>query len=135
MLNTRNSPQVNSFHNLSINSDVLVFCKGNLGFTDKWTVSFKFLEIINRTCKINLPSELTNFRTTVVKFYLIRLKYDDPNNTLSTEQNDQKNVHEENHTFTASLIASDSIFAVVLTSSIAADLSNNSPNNHDYEIV
>ncbi len=34
-INSRNDPQVDSVHDLSINSDVLVFCKGNAGRTGR----------------------------------------------------------------------------------------------------
>ncbi len=62
VLNTKNGPQVNSVHDLSINSDVLVFCESNVVCIGRWTGPFKLLNIVNETCKISLSSGLTDFR-------------------------------------------------------------------------
>lgn len=78
-LNTKNGFQVDSVHNLLINSDILVFCNGNASCIGRWTSKFKPLGIINKTCKISLLSRYINFRRTVVKFYLIRPENNDQN--------------------------------------------------------
>lgn len=91
---------------------------------------FKFLEIVNETYKIYLPSVPFNFRSTIVKLYLIGREDNDPNNTLKIKHNDQKNGHKENHPFIASLIAGNPISIVVIISPIAADLLINIFNNH-----
>lgn len=75
-LNTRNGPFVDPVHDLPLNSDVLVWREGNAGRTGKWTGPFKLLGIEGETCKIHLPSGPTQFRSTVVKPYLV-----DDNNT------------------------------------------------------
>jgi hypothetical protein len=69
-LNTRNGPIIISIHDLPLNSDVLVW-RDNLNQRDKWTGSFKLLDIENETCKIALSSESIDFRSTVIKSFLI----------------------------------------------------------------
>jgi hypothetical protein len=70
-LNTRNGPIVTPVHDLSLNSDVLVWRESNASQRDKWTGPFKLLDIDDETCKIALPSEPTDFRSTVIKPLLI----------------------------------------------------------------
>jgi hypothetical protein len=65
-LNTRNDSIVTSIHDLSLNSDVLVWREDK-----KWIESFKLLDIEDETCKIVLSSESIDFRSSVVKSYLI----------------------------------------------------------------
>lgn len=67
---------------------MLVSCKGNVGCTDRWDGLFKLLGIINKTCKISLLFGLTNFRNTVIKFYLIEPKDDNLNDALKTKYDD-----------------------------------------------
>jgi hypothetical protein len=70
VLNIRNGSIVISVHDLSLNSDVLVW-RDNLNQRDKWTGSFKLLDIESETCKIVLSSESIDFRSTVIKSFLI----------------------------------------------------------------
>jgi hypothetical protein len=70
-LNTRNGPIVTPILDLPLNSDVLVWREGNANQRGKWTGPFKFLGIEGETCKIELPSGPTDFRSTVVKPFLI----------------------------------------------------------------
>ncbi len=70
-LNTWNDSIVTSIHNLSLNSDVLVWRESNVNQRDKWIESFKLLDIENETCKIVLSSESIDFRSTVIKSFLI----------------------------------------------------------------
>jgi hypothetical protein len=69
-LNQRNGPSVEAIHDLPLNSDVLVWREGNTGQSGKWTGPFKLIGLKGETCKIQLPSGPTDFRTTVVKPYL-----------------------------------------------------------------
>src|SRR6266516_285391 len=69
-LNQRNGPSVGGIHELPLNSDVLVWREGNTGQSGKWTGPFKLLEVDRETCKVQLPSGTTDFRTTTVKPYL-----------------------------------------------------------------
>ena len=69
-LNQRNGPSTDAIHSLPLNSDVLVWREGNIGQTGKWTGPFKLISLTDETCKIQLPSGPTDFRTTVVKPYL-----------------------------------------------------------------
>ena len=134
-LNTRNGPRVDSVHDLLINSDVLVFCKANAGHTGRWTGPFKLLSIINETYKISLLSGPTDFRSTVIKPYLIESENDDLNDTSRIKHNNQKNGHEEDYTLLAGPIIIDSIPAVVVTPPVAVDLPINLPDDHDREAV
>lgn len=59
--NTRNILLINYFHNLSLNTDVLVWKNDNAGRTGLWTGHFSFLNIEDKTCKIDLTSGLTEF--------------------------------------------------------------------------
>ena len=68
-LNTRNGPLVDLLHDLPLNSDVLVWREGNAGHTGTWTGPFKLLGIEGETCKVDLPSGPTEFRSTTVKPY------------------------------------------------------------------
>jgi hypothetical protein len=69
-LNIRNDSIVISIHDLLLNSDVLVW-RDNLSQRDKWIGSFKLLDIEDETCKIVLSSESIDFRSTVIKSFLI----------------------------------------------------------------
>lgn len=112
-----------------------MFCKSNAGRTGKWTGLFKLLRIVNETYKISLSSRLSDFKSTVAKPYLIGRKNNDPNNTPKTKLDDQKNGHKEDHQSTASPIAANSIFAVVITPPVAADLLIGLPDDHNCEAV
>jgi hypothetical protein len=68
-LNTENDSNVNSIHNLLFNSDVLIW-RESTNYRDNWTESFKLLDIDDETCKIELSSDSTDFRSTVVKPFL-----------------------------------------------------------------
>lgn len=57
-------------HNLPLDSDVLVWRKGNAGYSGKWTGPYKLLAVENKTCTLQLSSGPTNFRITTVKPYL-----------------------------------------------------------------
>lgn len=115
---------------------MLVSCKGNTGCTNRWTGLFKLLGIINKTCKISLLFELTDFKNTVVKFYLIKPKDDNPNNALKTKYDDSKNGYEENYLPTVGPITINFIFAVMVIPLVAVDLQINlSLNDHNYEVV
>ncbi len=71
VLNIRNEFIVISIHDLFFNSNVLVWRESNANQRDKWTESFKLLNIENETCKIALSSESTNFSSIVIKSFLI----------------------------------------------------------------
>jgi hypothetical protein len=67
VLNIRNDSIVISIHDLLLNSNVLVWRENNVNQRDKWTESFKLLDIEDEICQIVLFSESTDFRSTVVK--------------------------------------------------------------------
>jgi hypothetical protein len=90
-LNTRNDFTVISIHDLSINSNVLIWREDK-----KWIDSFKLLDIDDETCKIVLSSESTDFRSTVIKSFLI----ESINDVDSVDENDQsisENVQSSDH--------------------------------------
>jgi hypothetical protein len=65
-LNIRNDSIIISIHDLFFNSDVLIWREDK-----KWIESFKLLDIEDETCKIVLSSESNDFRSTVIKSFLI----------------------------------------------------------------
>jgi hypothetical protein len=81
-LNTRNDSNVNSIHDLFLNSDVLIWREGTN--RDKWIESFKLLSIDDETCKIDLSFYSIEFRSTVIKSFL-------------TEDNDYVQIEFENN--------------------------------------
>ncbi len=70
VLNIRNESIIISIHDLSLNSNVLIWRESN-NQRDKWTESFKFLNIDDEICKIELSSESIDFRSIVIKSYLV----------------------------------------------------------------
>ncbi len=70
VLNIRNESIVISIHDLSLNSNVLIWRENN-NQRDKWTESFKFLNIEDEICKIELSSESIDFRSIVIKSFFI----------------------------------------------------------------
>ena len=75
-LNTWNRPLVDLIHDLPLNSDILIWRKDNAERIGKWTGLFKLLGIKDETYLIYLLSGPTQFRSTIVKPYLV-----DDNNT------------------------------------------------------
>ena len=69
-LSQRNGPITSVLHDLPLNSEVLVWREGPTGRSGKWTGPFKLLGMEGETCKVNLPSGPTSFRSTTVKPYL-----------------------------------------------------------------
>ncbi len=80
VLNTRNDSIITSIHDLSLNSDVLIWREEK-----KWIESFKLLDIEDETCKVVLSFESIDFRSTVIKSFLIELI----NNVESIDENVQ----------------------------------------------
>jgi hypothetical protein len=67
-LQHRNGPNVSALHDLPLNSQVLVWREG-VGNQGSWKGPFELLHIQGETCKVQLPSGPTDFRTTQVKPY------------------------------------------------------------------
>ncbi len=91
VLNIRNDSIVISIHDLSLNSDVLIW-RDNLNQCDKWIESFKLLDIEDETCKMVLSSESIDFRSTGIKSFLI----ESINDVESTHENVQSSDHQNN---------------------------------------
>ena len=85
-LNMRNRPKITVIHDLPLNSPVLVWREGPIGQPDYWSGPYNLLSIKNETCTIQLPHRPTNFRSIVVKPYLV-----DPEITEDTQLEDNKN--------------------------------------------
>jgi hypothetical protein len=63
-LHHRNGPDTTSVHDLPLNSEVLVWRESG-----SWTGPYRLLAIEGETCRIQLPSGPTSFRSTSVKPY------------------------------------------------------------------
>jgi len=64
-LRQRNGPQTSDLHDLPINSEVLVWRENG-----EWSGPFKLLSMEGETCRVQLPSGPTDFRSTSVRPYL-----------------------------------------------------------------
>jgi hypothetical protein len=71
-LNIWNDSFSMSIHNLSLNFFVLVYCERNDDQSESWKDSFKFLSVNDESMIIELSSDSTKFRSTMIKSY-----YDD----------------------------------------------------------
>ena len=70
-LKTRNGPSTTEIHDLTINSDVLVWREGNTGQPGSWEGPYKLVAINGEDCVLALPRGNTTFRSTSVKpFYV-----------------------------------------------------------------
>ena len=70
-LNIRNGPKTTTIYNLPLNLPVLVWREGPTGQPSYWSGLYNLLNIKNETCTIQLPHRPTNFRSTVMKPYLV----------------------------------------------------------------
>lgn len=114
---------------------MLVFSKHNANYTDRQTNPFKFLNMVNEICTISLLFRLTNFRSTMIKFYLIGSEDDNLNNTPKTKYNNQKNSHEKDYLPIIDSIIVDLISILIVIQTVTTDLLIGLPNNHDYKVV
>src|SRR6266567_4943874 len=73
-LNIHNGPKITAIYNLPLNSPVLVWREGLTGQPGYWSGPYNLLSIKNKNCIIQLPHRPTNFRSTVVKPYLVDLE-------------------------------------------------------------
>ena len=85
-LNMRNGPKTTVIYDLPLNSPVLVWREGPTGQPGYWSGLYNLLSTENETCTIQLPYGPTNFRSTVVKPYLV-----DPEITEDTQLGDNEN--------------------------------------------
>lgn len=69
-LNTRNGPSTAPFYDLPINSNVFVWCEGNMNRNGQWTGPYPLLGVNDEICSVKLPSGPTNFFSTSVKPYM-----------------------------------------------------------------
>ena len=91
-LNIKNDsgPIISHLHDLFINSEVLVWRKGNANKSENWTGPFKMLSMESETCKIAMSYETTDFRNIVVKSFF---KNNESENV--TDMKNEKNIVEE----------------------------------------
>src|SRR5580692_7635500 len=91
-LNHRNGPIVTPIHNTPLNSPVLVWREGNTGRSGNWTSPFKLLGIDGETCRIELPSGPTDFRSTEVKpYHQLEPEEEDDNQGQNNEEPEETN--------------------------------------------
>jgi hypothetical protein len=70
-LGIRNGPSTTGLHDLTINSDVLVWREGNTGQPGSWEGLYKLVAINGEDCVLALLRGNTTFRSTSVKpFYI-----------------------------------------------------------------
>jgi hypothetical protein len=111
--NIRNDSIIISIHESLLNSDVLIW-RDNFNQRDKWIESFKLLDVEDETCKIVLSFESIDFRSTVIKLFLIESINDVESideNVQSTFQNVQSFDHQNN--LSAESLEIISLFAII----------------------
>jgi hypothetical protein len=78
-LNTRNESSITSIHDLSLNSQVLVFWESiENNRSETWKGSYKLLNIQDKSAIIDLSNDSTKCRSISIKSY-----YQDENNHLN----------------------------------------------------
>jgi hypothetical protein len=87
-LNIWNDLIITSIHDLCLNLNILIWRESN-NQRDKWTESFKFINIENEICKIELSSESIDFRSTVIKSFLIESVIENVQSTNSSDDENQ----------------------------------------------
>src|SRR5579871_1486997 len=87
-LRQRNGPSTADIHDLPLLSPVLVWRK-DTGQSGHWTGPYTLLSMDGETCKVQLPHGPTDFRSTVVKPYLVESSADN-------ETNPRTDLHDEN---------------------------------------
>jgi hypothetical protein len=71
-LETRNGPSTTGLHDLTINSDVLIWRKGNTNQPSSWEGPYKLIVINGEDCVLALPRGNMTFRSTSIKpFYIL----------------------------------------------------------------
>ena len=70
----RNGPKITVIYDLLLNLPVLVWREGPTGQPGYWSGLYNLLSIENKNCTIQLPYRPTNFRSTVIKPYLVDSK-------------------------------------------------------------
>jgi len=81
----RNGPKITAIYNLLLNLPVLVWREGPIGQPGYWSGLYNLLSTKNKTYTIQLPYRPTNFRSIVVKLYLV-----DPKIIEDTQLEDNK---------------------------------------------
>ena len=69
-LNTRNGPNTDAVHSLTLDSEVLVWREGNANRLGSWEGPYKLVSMEGESCILALPHGHTTFRSTAVKPYL-----------------------------------------------------------------
>jgi hypothetical protein len=87
VLNTRNESFTSLIHDLSLNSQVLMFREDNIDQSESWKESFKLLSIQSESAIVELSSESIKFRSTSIKSYYQDDHTDDENSLSSFTSN------------------------------------------------
>ena len=86
-LNIRNKSITNHFHDLSLNSKILIWKKKLSNRSSKWIESFNFLNMENEICKIDMLYDLIEFRSTTVKpYYRISIRVNKDTTVASNDK-------------------------------------------------
>jgi hypothetical protein len=88
-LKTRNGPSTTEIHDLTINSDVLVWREGNTGQPGTWEGPYKLVAINGEDCVLALPRGNTTFRSTSVKPFYVPDESTIEVDPLEVDRNDQ----------------------------------------------
>jgi hypothetical protein len=78
-LNTRNGPSITDIHDLTLNSDILVWREGNTGQSGSWEGLYKLVAVNGESCVLVLPHSNTIFRSISVKPFNV------PDNPIEVE--------------------------------------------------
>ena len=85
--NTRNGLSTTHFHDLPLNSSVLMYREGPAGRSNTWKKPFNLINIENESAILNLPNGPIKFKTTSIKSYHdpSDLDINDEDNSLNGE--------------------------------------------------
>ncbi|KHJ35816.1 hypothetical protein EV44_g3960 [Erysiphe necator] len=97
-LNQRNGLRTEDIHDLSLNSEVLVWREAKVGKAGRWDGPFKLISIENETCKLAPLSGPTDFRSTLVKPYYRDIRnYDNENNNNDNDSNNHSHYNDNDN--------------------------------------
>lgn len=96
---------------------------------------FKLLNIVNETCTISLLFGLINFRSIIIKLYLIGSEDNDLNDTLKIKHDNQKNSYKEDYLPIVDSIIVNLIYILIVILIVTADSLIGLPNDYNYKVV
>ena len=86
-LNIRNKSITNYFHDLSLNSKILIWREKSSNRSNKWIKSFNFWNMKNEICKIEMFYDFIEFKNTMIKsYYQISIENNENTNIVSNDE-------------------------------------------------